>query len=98
MIHDDELTFGEYIKMVASKINETIGILHKLQNILLRSSFLTISKNFVRSHLGYDDIIYVKAYNRSFHQKPEIFQYNVCLAMTGAIRGTSKESSYCVNK
>ena len=30
----------------------------------------------------------------SFHQKLESIQYNACLAITGAIRGTSKEKLY----
>ena len=79
--------------MVASKINTTIGFLHKLQNLIPRSSLLTIYKAFVRPHLDHD-IIYDEAYNASFHQKLEKFQYNACLAMTGAIRGTSKENFY----
>ena len=30
----------------------------------------------------------------SFHHKLESVQYNPCLALTGAIRGTSKEKLY----
>ena len=30
----------------------------------------------------------------SFHHKLEFIQYNACLAITGAIRGTSKEKLY----
>ena len=30
----------------------------------------------------------------SFHHKPESIHYNVCLAITGAIRGTSNENPY----
>ena len=32
--------------------------------------------------------------NISFHHKLESIQYNACLAITGAIRGTSKEKLY----
>ena len=32
--------------------------------------------------------------NMSFHHKLESIQYNACLAITGAIRGTSKEKLY----
>ena len=32
-----------------------------------------------------------QAYNASFYQKLELFQYNACLAITGAIRITSRE-------
>ena len=46
---------------------------------------------FVRSHLDYGDIVYDEAYNASFHNKLVLFQYLACLAITGAIRGTSKK-------
>ena len=45
-------------------------------------------------HLDYGDIIYDKAYNSSFHQNLEKIHYNSVLAITGAIRGTSKENLY----
>ena len=35
-----------------------------------------------------------KAYNSSFHQNLEKIQYNSVLAITGAIRGTSKAKLY----
>ena len=74
--------------MILNKVNKTIGLLRKLQNILPRSALLTIYKSFIRPHLDYGDIIYDQAYNASFHQKLELLQYNACLAITGAIRGT----------
>ena len=55
---------------------------------------LTVYKSFVRPHLDYGDIIYDQAYNVSFHHKLESIQYNSALAITGAIRGTSKENLY----
>ena len=51
-------------------------------------------KAFVRPHLGYGDIIYDEAYNEIFHQKPEYIQDNACLALSGAIRGSSREIIY----
>ena len=78
--------------MILNKVNKTIGLLRKLQNILPRSALLTIYKTFIRSHLDYGDIIYDQAYNASFHQKLELLQYNASLAITRAIRDTSKES------
>ena len=77
--------------MVTTKINKTIGLLCKLQNLLPRTSFITIYKAFVRPHLVYADILYDQAFNLSFHQKLGSIQYKACLAITGAIRGTSKE-------
>ena len=76
--------------MVSLK-NITLGLLRKLQNLLPRSTLITIYKAFVRPHLDYGDILYKQAYNMSFHQNREAIQYNPCLAITGAIRGTSKE-------
>ena len=39
---------------------------------------MTICKVFVGSHVDYGDIIYAEAYNKTFHQKLEPIQYNVC--------------------
>ena len=36
-------------------------------------------------------ILYDQAFNNSFKEKLESIQYNARLALTGAIRGTSKE-------
>ena len=38
--------------------------------------------------------MYDQAHTASFHQKIESAQYNSALAITGAIRGTSKEKLY----
>ena len=51
-------------------------------------------KAFVRPHLDYGGIIYDEAYNETFHQKLESIQYYACLALSGAIRGSSKEKLY----
>ena len=80
--------------MIINKVNKTIGLLRKLQNILPRSTLLTIYKSFIRPHIDYGDIIYDQVYNTSFHQKLVRLQYNACLAITGAIRGTSREKLY----
>ena len=49
---------------------------------------------FIRSCLDYANIIYDQAYNSAFHDKLESVQYDACLAITGAIRGTSTEKIY----
>ena len=49
-------------------------------------------KAFVRPHLDYGDIFYDEAYNENFHQKLESIQYNACLALSGAIRGSSRKT------
>ena len=80
--------------MILNKVNKTIGLLRILQNVLPRSALLAIYKSFIRPHLDYDGTRYDQAYNASFHQKLELLQYKACLAITGAIRGTSREKLY----
>ena len=91
---DNRLSFEDHLKMTLNKVNKTIGLRRKLHNILPRSALLIIYKSFIRLHLDYGDIIYDQAYNASFHQNLELSQYNSCLAITGAIRGTSGEKLY----
>ena len=93
VVLDNRLSFEDHFKMTI-KVNKTIGLLRKLQNILPSSALLTIYKSFIRPHINYGDIIYDQAYKTSFHQKLERLQYNACLAITGAIRGTSREKLY----
>ena len=90
---DSKLDFKEHIQNVLNKVRRTIGLLRKLQKILPRPPLITIYKSFIRSHLGYGDIINDQVYNVSFHQKIESIQYNAALAITGAIRGTSKREA-----
>ena len=52
---------------------------------------MTIYKSFIWPHLDYDDVIYNRASNDSFHQNLESLQYSAAIAITGAIRGTSSE-------
>ena len=94
MFLDTKLDFQEHLKSIFSTVNKTIGLLRKLHHILPRSPLLTIYKSFIRPHLDYGDIIYDQAYNASFHQKLDSIQYNAALAITGAIRETSKEKLY----
>ena len=65
-----------------------------MQNLLPRTGLITLYKTFVLTHLDYGDILYDEAHNASFHQKLEFLQYNACLAMTGAIRGSSRGKLY----
>ena len=94
MFLDSKLDFKEHIQNVFNKVSKTTGLLRKLQKILPRPPLIAISKSFIRSHLDYGDIIYDQAYNVSFHQKIESILYNAALAITGAIRGTSREKLY----
>ena len=94
VILDVKLTFEEHLKNVFNKANKTIGLLRKLSNLLPRQALVTIYKSFIRPHLDYGDVLYDQAFNNSFHAKMESIQYNACLAITGAIRGTSREKIY----
>ena len=94
MVLDTRLDFNLHLKNVQNKVNKTIGLLRKLQNTLPRTSLITIFKSFIRPLLDYGDIIYDRAYNTSFHQNILSVQYNPALAITGAVRGTSREKIY----
>ena len=48
----------------------------------------------MKPHLDYGDVIYDQSLNNTFHQKMESIQYNAALAITGAIRGSSREKLY----
>ena len=65
-------------------------MIKKLSNTLPRDALLTIYKSFVRLRLDYSDIIYDQPQNESFCNKSESIHYNAALALTGAIRRTSK--------
>ena len=91
---DLKLTFEEHLLNVFKTVNITIGLIRKLQNVLPRITIFTIYKAFVRSHLDYGDILYDQAFNNSFNDRLESIQYNACLAITGAIRGMSREKLY----
>ena len=65
-----------------------------MYNVLPRNFLITISKSFIRPHLDYGAIIFDQPENEIFCTKIESGQYNVALAITGAIQGTSKENLY----
>ena len=58
MVLNTKWKFQKHLENVLNKINETIGLLRKLQNILPRRPLLTICKSFIRPHLDYV-ILYV---------------------------------------
>ena len=91
---DIKLDFNLHLKNIQNKANKTIGLLCKLQNTFPRTSLITIFKSFIRPHLDYGDIIYDRAYNTSIHQNIESIQNSSALAITDAVRGTSREKLY----
>ena len=94
MILDEKLDFKNHIKKKDSKFNKGVGVIRKLQTVLLRKIFLTIYKSFVRSHLDYGDIFSDQPHNDSFSNKLELCQYNAALAITGTNKGTSTTKLY----
>ena len=94
MIFDSKLSFDEHLKSALKKKSKTVGLLRKFQDILPRTSLITIYKSFARPHLDYGDIIYDQTFNESFHQRIESIQYNAAIAITGATTGTSSEKLY----
>ena len=72
----------------------TISLLQKFLQVLPRPSLITIYKAFIRTHLDHGDVAFDQAFNNSFHQGLESIQYSAALAITAAIRGTSKEKLY----
>ena len=89
VILDFKLTFEDHVNNALAKVNKAVGLLRKLLNLLLRAKLITIYKAFIQPHLDYD-----QAFNNSVKEKLESIQYNACLALTGAIKGTSKENIY----
>ena len=69
-------------------------MLKKLSNYLPRYSLVTLYKAIIRPYLDYAHIIYEKPNNMNICNKIESFQYNAALAITGTIRGSSKEELY----
>ena len=76
------------------KCNKLIGLIRKLSVNVSRNALLTIYKSFIRPHLDYGDILYHKSENENFQNKLEKVQYRACLAITGAIQGTSRQKLY----
>ena len=96
---DQKLSFDEHIQCILMKTHKIIGMIKKLQPIIPRAALLTIYKSFLRPHLDYGDVIYDRiflriAFNESFQNKLESVQYDAALAITGAIRGSSREKLY----
>ena len=91
---DEKLNFQTHIKEKIAKANKGIGIIRKLAKVLPRESLITIYKPFVRPHIDYGDVIYDQPNNDSFCNMIERVQYNAAIAITGAIKGTSKLKIY----
>ena len=94
LILDEKLSFSHHLNEKISKANKGIGLIKRLYHYLPRKSLLTIYKSYIRPHLDYGDIIYDQPHNDTFCSTIETVQYNASLAITGAIKGTSRERLY----
>ena len=91
LILDEKLTFNDHITSKLTIVNKLTSTLRKLYHYMPRDSLVTIYKSFIRPHLDYADVIFNKPSNATFSNRIESVQYNAALAITGTIRGTSKE-------
>ena len=91
---DEKLTFNDHITSKLTTVNKLTSTLRKLYHYMPRDSLVTIYKSFIRPHLDYADVIFDKPSNATFSNRIESAQYNAALAITGTIRGTSKEKLY----
>ena len=94
MFLDEKLTFAHHLNEKISKANRGIGLIKRLYSYLPRKSLLNIYKSFIRPHLDYGDVIYNQPHNDTFCKMIESVQYNAALAITGAIKGFSRERLY----
>ena len=91
---DEKLSFLEHIDEKIKKATVGVNLMRKLNLLLPRLSLLTVYKCFVRPHLDYGDVIYNQPNLSSLTNEIESVKYNAALAITGAIRGTSKKRNY----
>ena len=82
--------FFDHINEKIKKVTKGVSVIRKMNLLLPRSFLLTIYKSFVRPHLDYGDVIYDQPNISRLSDKIESVQYNAALAITGAIRETSK--------
>ena len=95
LVLDLKSNFDMHLKRKKSSfLNNGIALLRKLRYSIPRKPLLSIYKAFLRPHLDYCDVIYDKPRNEKFIDTLESIQYNATLAITGAIKGTSKEKLY----
>ena len=87
---DKKLKFDHHLNEKISKAMKGIALIKRLYYNLPCKSLMTIYRSYIRPHLDYCDVIYDQPHNTAFSKKIESIQYNAALAITGAIRGTSK--------
>ena len=67
VIFDTQLySIDKHLETVLWKINKTVDLICKLQNLLSRSALITLHKVFVCTNLDYGNILYDQAHNNRF--------------------------------
>ena len=94
IVLDSNLDFKFHVDQKFKKCNKLIGLIRRLSVNVPRNALLTIYKSFIRPHLDFGNILYDKPENENFQNKLEKVQYRACLAITGAIQGTSRQKHY----
>ena len=88
-----KLNFNSHVDRKIEKCKKTIGLTRRLSVNLLWNALLAIYKSIIRPPPDDSDILFDEANNENFQNKIEKAQYKACLAITGVIKGTSKEKS-----
>ena len=103
-ILDIRLTFSIHIQSVINKARRGIGMLRLSFNYLPRQTLNELYKIYVRPHLDYVDVLYhipqkvcdfsleITLHRRM--ERHESVQYSAGLAITGAWKGTSRDTIY----
>ena len=94
MILDKNSNFPENIIEKLKTVTKCVNLLQKLNLALPCYYLLIMYKSFVMPHLDYNDLVCYQANNSSLSEKIESPQYNAALAVTGALKGSSKEKFY----
>ena len=94
VVLDSKLDFSIHSEHKIKRCNKLIGLLWRLLVCFSRKALFIIYKSFVRSHPDYGNILYDKPDNQKFESKTEKVHYEACIAITGAIQGTSRKSLY----
>ena len=71
IVLEEYLTFCKHLKMLTSKINRTIGLLRKLQNLLPRSALITTYKS-LETHI----VWCMKSWSRLFMYLPSLISFS----------------------
>ena len=89
-----KLDFNILVDNKIKNCYKIIGLIKRLPVSVPKEALLTIYKSFIRPHVDYGDILYDKPENQNFQNKFKKVQYKVCLAITRAIQGTSRQKNY----